>query len=145
MKPLLTVVSILTLTAVAWAAKPGANPTFPKNLAAPTYRAAAPQVTVPEFTKNDAKRLAAIAESAADHLKLAAFYRGEAEALDAKGAAYEEAAVAFRNGPAVKNIAAPTTAGRWEFAAKGFRAEAASNRAEAAAHEAMAVNARVSE
>ena len=145
MKPMLTVVSILTLTAIAWAAKPGTNPTFPKNLAAPTYRAPATQVAMPEFTKKDARRLAAIAESAADHLKLAAFYRSQAEALDAKGAAYEAAAAAFRSSPLTKNTAAPTTAGRWEFAAKGFRADAASNRVEAATHAAMAVNARVSE
>jgi hypothetical protein len=145
MKPLLTVVSILTLTASAWAAKPAANPTFAKNLAAPTYRAAVASVVPEEFTKKDAKRLTETAESAADHLKIAAFYRVEAEALDAKGLAYEEAAMTFRSGPVVKNLTAPGTPGRWEFAAKGFREEAASNRAMADTHEAMAKTVRTSE
>jgi hypothetical protein len=143
MKPLLTIVSIMTLTASAWAAKPTPNQgPLPKNLASPTYRAPVFQGTPEEFTRKDAKRLAAIAESAADHMKLANYYyRGEAEALDAKGTAYEQAATNLKNGPFVKNLAAPGTAGRWEFAAKGFREEAASNRAIAASHEAMATNA----
>ena len=148
MKPLLTVVSIMTLTASAWAAKPTPNQgPLPKNLASPTYRAPVFQAVPEEFTKKDAKRLAAPAESTADHMKLANFYRGEAEALDAKGTAYEQAAMNLRSGQFVKNVTAPGTAGRWEFAAKGFREEAASNRAIAASHEAMATNAlaRVSE
>lgn len=142
MKPLLTIVSIMTLTASAWAAKPTPNQgPFPKNLASPTYRAPVFQAVPDEFTRRDAKRLAATAESAADHLKLTNFYRGESEALDAKGAANERAATNLRNGPFVKNLTAPGTAGRWEFAAKGFREEAASNRAVAASHEAMATKA----
>ena len=148
MKPLLTIVSIMTLTASAWAAKPSPNRgPLPKNLAAPTYRAPVFQAVPEESTKKDAKRLAATAESAADHMKLANFYRGEAGALDARGAAYEQAATNLRNGPFVKNLTAPGTAGRWEFAAKGFREEAASDSAIAASHEAMATSApaRVSE
>jgi len=140
MKPLLTLVSIMTLTVSAWAAKPTPSQgPLPKNLASPAYRAPVTQA-VPEFTKKDAKRLATAAESAADHMKLANFYRGEAEALDARGAAYEQAASAFRNGPFVKNLAAPTAPARWEFEAKGFREEAASNRARAAAHLATATD-----
>jgi hypothetical protein len=89
MKPLLTIVSIMTLTASAWAAKPTPNQgPLPKNLASPTYRAPVFQAVPEEFTRKDAKRLAVTAESAADHMKHANFYRGEAEALDAKGAAY---------------------------------------------------------
>ena len=142
MKPLLTVVSIMTLTASAWAAKPTPNQgPLPKNLASPTYRAPVFQGTPEEFTRKDAKRLAATAELAADHMKLANFYRGEAEALDAKGAAYGQAATNLRNGPFVKNLTAPGTAARWEFAARGFREEAASNRALAASHEQMVTNA----
>lgn len=139
MKPLLTIVSIVTLTASAWAAKPTPNQgPLPKNLASPTYRAPVFQAVPDEFTRRDAKRLAATAESAADHMKLADFYRGDAEALDAKGATYEKAATNLRNGPFVKNLTAPGTAGRWEFAAKGFREEATSNRALADSHEQMA-------
>jgi hypothetical protein len=146
MKPLLTIVSIMTLTASAWAAKPTPNQgPLPKNLASPTYRAPVFQVVPEEFTKKDAKRLAATAESAADHMKLANFYRGEAEALDAKGASYEQAAMNLRHGPSVKNLTAPGTSARWDFAAKGFREEATSNRALADSHEQMANNARISE
>jgi hypothetical protein len=147
MKPLLTVVSIMALTASAWAARPTPNRgTLPKNLASPTYRAGVFQAAPEEFTKKDAKRLAATAESVADHMKLANYYKGEAEALDAKGAAYEQAATSLRNGPFIRNLTAPGTAARWEFAANGFREEAKSNRALAATHTQMANHAlRVSE
>ena len=146
MKPLLTVVSIMTLTASAWGANPISNQgPLPKNVAPLNYRVHISQVVVPEFTKKDAKRLAATAESAADHLKLAKFYRGEAEALQAKGASYEQAATTLRDGPFVKNLAAGSTAARWKFEAKGFRDEAASNYALAASHEEMAKHARASE
>ena len=131
----------MTLTASAWAAKPTPNQgPLPKNLASPTYCAPVTQA-VAEFTKKDAERLAATAELAADHTKLANFYRGEAEALDAKRAAYGQAATNLRNGPFVKNLTAPGTAAGWEFAARGFREEAASNRALAASHEQMVTNA----
>src|SRR5215475_8257455 len=146
MKPLLTVVSFMALTASAWAAKPAPNQgPFPKNLAAPTYRASVNPVAAHEFTEKDAKRLAATAESAADHMKLANYYRAEAEALDATGAAYEQAATSLRAHPLPKNFAAPGSAARWEFAAKGFREKAASNRALAVSHEELAENARASE
>ena len=113
MKPLLTVVSVMALTASAWAAKPAANQgPLPKNLAAPTYRAPVNPVAAQEFTEKDAKRLAATAESAADHMKLASYYSGEAEVLDATGAAYEQAATSLRAHPLPKNLAAPGTAAR---------------------------------
>jgi hypothetical protein len=146
MKPLLTVVSVMALTASAWAAKPAANQgPLPKNLAAPTYRAPVNPVAAQEFTEKDAKRLAATAESAADHMKLASYYSGEAEVLDATGAAYEQAATSLRAHPLPKNLAAPGTAARWEFATKRFREKAASNRALAVSHEELAENARAAE
>ena len=145
MKPLLTVVSIMTVTASAWAAKPIANQgPLPKNVSALNYRVPVSQVVVPEFTKTDAKRLAGTAKSAEDHLKLAKFYRGEAEALQARGGSYEQAATTLRDGPFVKNLAAGSTAARWEFEAKGLRDEAASNYALATSHEEMAKHARAS-
>src|SRR5262252_3836406 len=65
MKPLLTVVSIMTLTASAWGANPISNQgPLPKNVAPLNYRVHISQVVVPEFTKKDAKKLAATAESA---------------------------------------------------------------------------------
>lgn len=142
MKTFLAVGSCMVLAVSAWAAKPVVYQSGPKNLAAPTYRAPAPQAAVPhELTRKEVKRLIATAESAADHLKVADYYRAEAQTLDAKGAAYEAAATAYRNGPFVKSLMAPTTPGRYEFFAKEFREEATSDRAIAASHEQMAKDA----
>jgi hypothetical protein len=71
-------------------------------------------------------------------LKLAQYYRAEADKFDANGAAYEKAAATYRHGPSVKNLMAPTAPGRYEFFAKGFREEARTNYALAASHEQMA-------
>lgn len=110
-----------------------------KNLMAPTYRApTAPAVVAKEMNKKDAKKLAAIAELPEEHLKLARFYAVEANRLDALATGYEKAAADYRGRPAPKNVAAPTTAGRYEFFAKGFRSDAKTNRALATSHEKMA-------
>jgi len=114
----------------------------PKNLMSPTYRAPAAQAAVSQgLTKGEVKRLSATAESRADHLKLATYYTAEADKLEAQAVGYEEAAAALRNGPMVKNLSAPTTPGRYEFVAKGFREEARSDRALAASHEHLALTA----
>jgi hypothetical protein len=91
-----------------------------------------------ELTKGGIKKLAATAKSAEDHLTVARFYRAEANGLDAQAARYEEAAANLRNRAIVKNFTSPTTAGWFEFGAKGFRDEAKADRALAASHEAMA-------
>ena len=112
------------------------NTPMVKNLMAPTYRTpSAPPVIARQMNKKDAKRLAAsaIAEKPEQHQKLARFYTAEANWLDALAAA-----VTHRERPASKNLAAPTTAGRYEFLAKGFRSEAKTNRALATSHEEMA-------
>ena len=111
----------------------------PKNLMSPSYRfpatcAAAPQ----ELTKKEVKKLIATAESPEDHLKIARYYRAEADRLDAQGAGYEEAAADIRRGPMVKNLVSPTTPARYEYLAKGFREEAQSDRKLAASQEQMA-------
>lgn len=110
-----------------------------KNLVAPTFRAPCSPVAVPEgLTKKEVKRLTANAELREDHLKLARYYTAEADRLNAQAAGYQEAAAHAAN---VKNLAAPSTAGRYEFFAEGFRDEAQSNRVLAAAHEEMAKHA----
>ncbi len=115
------------------------NTPMVKNLMAPTYRTpSAPPVVAKEMNKKDAKRLAAIAELPKEHLKLAHFYTAEANRLDALTTGYEKAAAAYRKRPASKTFAAPTTAGRYEFFAEGFRTEAKTNRALATSHERMA-------
>jgi len=113
-----------------------------KNLMALTYRAPAARTAVPrELTRNEIKKLTATAESAADHLKLARYYRGKADGLDAEAAGYEEAAAAYRHGPIAKNLMAPNTPARHEFLAKGFRERAKADRDLAASHEKSANNA----
>ena len=123
------------------AAEPACSQNGPmiKNLMALSYRAPCAQKAVPqELTKNDVKRLAATAESREDHLKLARYYKAQADMLDAQAVGYEEAAGVYRRGPIVKNLMAPSTAGRYEFFARGFRDEAESNRALAESQEEMA-------
>ncbi len=137
MKTLLAVTSLLTFSAGAWAASPASFARGPKNLMSPTYHGtvtAAPH----KLTRKDVKRLEAAAETRADHQKIAGFYQNQAANLEAQAAAYENAAATLRKRPEPKNFAAPGTAERWEFLATGFRKEANSNRAAAAAHERMA-------
>lgn len=128
----------------ARAAVPTANQNGPviKNLMALTYRAPATRAATPrQLTRKEVKKLTATAESSEDHLKLARYYRAEGDRLDAQAAGYEQAAAAYRHGPIVKNLMAPNTAARYEYFAKGFRAEAESDRGLAASHEQMAKNA----
>lgn len=109
-----------------------------KNLMALSYRTPC-AVAVPHvLTKKDVKRLTATAERPEDHLKLAAYYKAEADARDAEAAGYEQAAAAYRRAPIAKNLAAPSTPGRYEFFAKGLRNEAKSDRVLATSHEEMA-------
>ena len=125
-------ISMLAQTANPW---PG-----PKNLMSLTYRAPAVQTAAPHgLTDREAKRLAATAESPADHLKLVEFYTAKAKRLEAQAAGYEQAAAAYMNGPKVKNLMSPTTPGRYEFFAKRLHDEAQSSRALAASHERMAL------
>jgi hypothetical protein len=109
-----------------------------KNLTGLKAQHVCERMTPKELTKGEVKKLAATAETPEDHLTVARFYRAEANGLDANAAGYEVAAVNLRNGPFVKNLAAPGTASRFEFAAKGFREEANTDRAVATAHERVA-------
>jgi hypothetical protein len=122
----------------ARAAEPTCSQNGPmiKNLMALTYRAPCAQTGVPEgLTRNEVKRLTATAESREDHLKLARYYEAQADSLDSRAAGYEKAAASYRRGPIVKNLMAPSTAGRYAFLAKGFRDEARSDRVLAASQE----------
>jgi hypothetical protein len=112
----------------------------PKNLVSPTYRAPVVQIVAHEgLTNREAKRLAASAESRTDRSVLVEFYSAKADRLEAQAAGHEDAAAAYRNGPKVKNLVSPTTAGRYEFFAKTMRNEAKSSRALAASYERMAL------
>ena len=130
-------------TAVAVVAFSLTMPAFsqngPKNLVSPTYRAPATQGTVLHtLTQKEVNRLAATAESRADHMKIAGYYAAKADSLDAEAAGYEQAAAAYRNGPIVKNLMASNTAPRYEFFATRLREQAKANRALAASHDQMA-------
>ena len=91
-----------------------------------------------DLTKREVRKLAATAKSLEDHLAIARFYRAEADGWDAQAASYEEAVARLGEGPAVKNLAAPTTAGRFGFFAHEFRENAKTDRALAGSHEKMA-------
>lgn len=130
----------IALFGLASAAQPAFSQIGPKNLVSPTYRPPAIQVSAPQgLTNREAKRLTASAESRADHVRLAEYYAMQADKIEAQATGYERAAAAYRNGPMVKNLMAPSTPGRYEFMAKGFREGAKSNRAIAASHERMAL------
>ena len=100
-------------------------------------RAAEPQ----QLTRKEAYRLKATMKSPEDHLKLAQYYKAEADKLDAEATGYEEAAATYRHGPIVKNLMSPTTPGRYEYIAKAYREKANSDRELATSHEQMAENA----
>jgi hypothetical protein len=69
---------------------------------------------------------------------VARLYRAEANGLVAKAAGYELARPICGITPVAKNLAAPGTAGRFEFGAKGFREKAIADRAIATTHEKIA-------
>jgi len=94
----------------------------------------------PVITRTEVKKLTKTAKSAEDHMRIARYYNAQADRFESSAAGYDEAAARYRNGPMVKNLMSPTTPGRYEFLAKGFREEASSNRELAASHERMAKN-----
>jgi len=90
-----------------------------------------------ELTAREVKKLAARANSSADHLAVARFYQAEANSLDARAIAYDSAAADLRNTPVAKNLAFPGAAARFEFEARGLREKAVEDRAIATTHEKM--------
>lgn len=121
-------------------AKPCRNLPVIKNLTGLTARHICEGMTAKELTKDEVRKLALTAETPEAHLTVARFYRAEANGLDAKAAGYELAASNLRNVPVAKSLAAPGTAARFEFAAKGFREEANTDRAIATTHERIAAD-----
>jgi hypothetical protein len=123
MKTLLRIAPLMVVAVSAWALPP-------------TTRAMVHTDFPHQTTKRDIQKLARTAESPAEHMKIANFYRAEADRFDALASGYESAAAKYRNGPYVKNLMTPPA--RFEFAAKGFRKEAEANYALAKSHEEMA-------
>lgn len=115
-----------------------------KNLRSYSARCGAATTPAPrELTKKDIKRMAANAKTADDHLTIARYYEAQADSKEAQAAGYEEAAAAYRHNPAPKNMMSPTTVGRYDYLAQGFRKEAAADHALAAAQQQMAKSAGV--
>src|ERR1700677_1757680 len=75
-----------------------------KNLRSYSSRCVAETPQPRPLTHREARKLAAIAKSPAEHLKLADYYKTEGDWLDAEGAQYEKAAADTRNTPYVKNL-----------------------------------------
>lgn len=137
MKRFVTGVCLFFGTVLVGGLSPIGAQTGPKNLVSPTYRAPAVETAIPhQMTAGEARRLAATAELPGDHLKLANYYNGEADQLEAEAAAYEGAATTFRNSQFVKNLMSPTAPARYEFIAERLRGEAESDRKFAVSHEA---------
>jgi hypothetical protein len=89
-------------------------------------------------SQKDLKLALKAAKTPADHTRIAAYYKTQAESQDSQATGYEQAAATYRSGPVAKNLMAPNTPARYEAIAKGFRQEAQSDRQLAASQEQMA-------
>jgi hypothetical protein len=100
-------------------------------------------IQMPQSIHNDKDLKSALkaAKTPEDHERIAAYYKAKSEKLETAAAEYQDAAMNFRKGPVVKNIAAPNTAARYEYIAEGYREEAKANRKLAASHAQMAKDA----
>jgi hypothetical protein len=120
-------------------ARPCRNGPMIKNLMAPGTPACDPAATVSqEPSRRQIKELDRTAKTAEEHLTVSRYYKAEADKLDAEAAAYEQAAASYRQSPSPKNLMAPSTPGRYEYSAKGYREEAKVYRERAALQEQMA-------
>jgi hypothetical protein len=108
----------------------------------------APQMkAADELTKKQAKALAATAKAPADHMRLAAYYKLEADRLDAEAKDHDDLAQVYRLHPAVlgggKDVGNPQsrTFEHCEATAKSLREAARFMRELATEHEKMAKDA----
>jgi hypothetical protein len=97
-------------------------------------------VQMPQSINNDRDLRSALkaAKTPEDHERIAAYYKAKSERLSDQAVEYQQAAMAYRKSPVVKNLTAPNTAARYEYIAEEFREEAKANRKLAASHEQMA-------
>jgi hypothetical protein len=94
-----------------------------------------------QLSKDQVKELIGSAKTAGDHQKLAAYYRGEADKLEAEAKDHEELATAYRNrtdAVAQKHTMSGKTAGHCDHFAKSVREAAKADRELAVEHELMA-------
>ena len=94
-----------------------------------------------QLSKDQVKELIGSAKTPEDHQKLAAYYRGEADKLEAEAKDHEELANAYRSrtdAVAQKHTMSGKTAGHCDYFAKSVREAAKADRELAAEHESMA-------
>lgn len=98
---------------------------------------------MPQAINNDRDLRSALkaAKTPEDHERIAAYYKAKSERQNAEAAEYQQLATTYRNGPVVKNLAAPNTAARYEYIAEEYREAAKVSRKLAASHEEMAQSA----
>ena len=97
-----------------------------------------------QLSKDQLKELIRSANTPADHQKLAAYYRDEANKLEAEATEHQELAKAYRNrtdAVAQKHPMSSKTAGHCDYFAKSVREAAKADRALAAEHDLMAQDA----
>jgi hypothetical protein len=94
-----------------------------------------------QLSRGQVKELIGSAKTPADHEQLAAYYRGEADKLEAEAKDHEELANAYRgrtDAVAQKHPMSGKTAGHCDYFAKSVREAAKADRALAAEHDLMA-------
>jgi hypothetical protein len=127
----------LTIMACMLAVSFQGHGAFAQNIAIADARSQA-QPAPEELSARQLKDLAKAAKTAEDHLKIAQYYKNEADKLDAAATAYERAAVSYLQSSNAKNLTAPGTPVRYEYSAKAYREEAKLYRQRAAVQEQMA-------
>jgi hypothetical protein len=98
-----------------------------------------------QLTRDQVKELIGSAKTPGDHQKLAAYYRAEADKLEAEAKDHEELATAYRSRTdalAQKHPMSAKTAGHCDYFAKSVREAAKADRELAAEHELMAKGAQ---
>jgi hypothetical protein len=96
---------------------------------------------VVQLSKDQVKEMIASAKTAGDHQKLAAYYRNEADKLEAEAKDHVDLANTYRsstNAVAGKHTMSGKTAGHCDYFAKSVREAAKADRALAVEHELMA-------
>ncbi len=101
--------------------------------------------TAKALTKKEVKVLIASAKTSEDHMKLAQYFKTEADGLEAEAKDHDEMVEAYRKNPmtqmrAEKTPAAVGTIEHCEFLAKSYREAAKAAREMAGEHEQMAKN-----
>jgi hypothetical protein len=112
--------------------RPCRNGPLEKNLNALNTTLCNTQIAAPrELSMRQLRKLGASLNSPEGHLKLAGYYRNRADRLEARAAAYRNAAARLGQGPQVKNLTAPGTAERYRFLEKQLHDEAVLQRTKA--------------